>query len=181
LAWEKQFTFLPDYNTTTISYTALATTSYIITGNARNLDGTGGSIGFIKAYDVATGNIKWEKTLTLGANVNGFGSIVINGDLALVRGNSLSISGSPPVATLVKGFIRAYQVDTGVLVWEVVRDFEATAVPGPIGLPTTQTGNNRVFTFFMTINPDGTPNYDTVIVRAYQVRNVYVQSALLLD
>jgi len=72
-------------------------------------------VGFIKAYDVASGNIKWEKTLTLGASSNGFGTVVINGDIALVRGAYSSISGNPPIPTVSKSFIRAYQVDTGEL------------------------------------------------------------------
>ena len=138
-------------------------------------------MGFIKAFDVATGDIKWEPTLTLGASSNGFGSIVINGDIALVRGSYSSCSGSPPVPTLLKSFIRAYLVDTGALLWEVLRDFEITPTPTGPGIATTLTANNRVFTFFAPVNTSGTINYGTFFVRAYQVRNVLVQSMLLLD
>jgi hypothetical protein len=177
LLWEKQFTFLPQYNTITINYTALSSTTYILTGNAKNADATGGMLGFIKAFDVATGDIKWEKTLTLGANSNSFGGVAINGDIAIVRGGYAT--GVPP--TVLRNLIRAYQVDTGELLWEVVRDFESSATPNSVGLPITLTANNRVFTFFTIVKADGTTDFSTIFARAYQVRNVFVQSMLLLD
>lgn len=177
--WETPFTFLPQYDTITINYTALSATTYILTGNARNSDGTGGMLGFIKAFDVATGEIKWDKTLTLGANSNNFGGVAINGDIALVRGGYAT--GLPPTPTVLKSFIRAYHADSGQLLWEVLRDFEASSTPNSVGLPITLTANNRVFTFFNTIKADGTADFSTIFVRAYQVRNVYVQSMLLLD
>jgi hypothetical protein len=181
LLWEKQLTFLPQYDTITINYTALTNTSYMISGSARNSDYSAGQVGFIKAYDVATGDIKWEKTLTLGATGNGFGSIAVNGDIALVRGSYSSSSGSPPVYTLVKSFIRAYQVDTGVLLWEVLRDFEGSPTQSGTLTFTTLTANNRVFTFFAAINASGTTNYGTFFVRAYQVRNITMAPMLLLE
>jgi hypothetical protein len=177
LLWGKQFSFLPQYDTITINYTALSATSYIITGNARNSDGTGGVVGFIKAFDVATGNIKWDKTLTTGANNNNFGGVVINNDVVMVRGGY--VTGVPP--TVFKNFIRAYQADSGNLLWEVERNFEASATPNSVGMPITLTANNRVFTFLSTVKTDGTPDYSTIFVRAYQVRNVVDQSILLLE
>jgi outer membrane protein assembly factor BamB len=175
--WETPFTFLPQYDTITINCTALSATTYILTGNARNGDGTGGQEGFIKAFDVATGHIKWEKSLTLGANGNSFGGVVINGDIALVRGGYGT--GVPP--TVLKNFIRAYHADSGQLLWEVLRDFESSATPNSVGLPITLTANNQVFTFFSTIKADGTPDFSTIFARAYQVRNIPLQPLLLLD
>jgi hypothetical protein len=179
--WEKQFTFLPQYDTITINSTALSASRYILSGNARNADGTGGSLGFIKAFDVASGDIKWEPTLTLGDSNNVFGNIVINGDIALVRGSYATNSGSPPVFTVFKSFIRAYLADTGQQVWEVLRNFEVTSSSLPGGGNSTQTANNRVFTFFVPVSPSGTANYGTFYVRAYQVRNAALQTMLLLD
>jgi len=181
--WQKQFTFLPQYDTITINSTALSARSYIVSGFAKNADFTGGQVGFIKAYDVATGEIKWEKTLTLGASSNAFGSIAINGDIAMVRGSYGTIvsTGPPPVYSIIKNLIIAYHVDTGDLLWEVQRDFESTpTLIGP-GTITTQTANNRVFTFFAGVNTSGVVNYGTFFVRAYQVRNVVLQSLMLLD
>jgi hypothetical protein len=178
--WEKQFTFLPQYDTITINSTALSATRYILSGIARNADGSGGSLGFIKAFDVVNGDIKWEPTLTLGASANSFGSIVINGDIAIVRGAYNTGSGSPPVFTVFKNFIRGYLADTGEQLWEVLRDFEVTPTPAPV-VHSTQTANNRVFTFFAPVTTSGIVNNGTFYVRAYQVRNVALQTMLLLE
>jgi hypothetical protein len=183
LLWEKQFTFLPQYDTITVNSTALSATRYIISGNARNADGSGGSLGFIKAFDVVNGDIKWEPTLTLGASSNSFGSIVINGDIAIVRGGYNTGSGAPPVFTLFKHLIRGYLADTGQQLWEVLRDFEVSPSSAPVThtTHTTQTANNRVFTFFTPVSTSGIANYSIFYVRAYQVRNAALQTMLLLD
>lgn len=177
LLWGKQFTFLPQFDTININSTALSSMSYIISGYARNNDGTGVSLGFIKAYDVATGNIKWEKTLTLGDVANSFDSIAINGDIALVRG--IYRSGSP-TPTLLKSFIRAYNANTGQLLWEVLRDFESSPTIAPVTY-STLTANNKVFAFFAAADTSGILNYGTFFVRAYQVRNITTAIMLLLE
>jgi hypothetical protein len=179
--WETPFTFLPQYNTITVNYTTLSATRYIVSGYAKNSDGAGGQVGFIKAFDVVTGDIKWEHTLTIGATGNGFGVIMINGDLALVRGSYGSSSGSPPIFTLFKNFIRAYNTDDGQLVWEVLLDFEAAPNTTPRALNPAPIANNRVFTCFTSVNSSGVPEGGKVFARAYQLRNVALQTMLLLN
>jgi hypothetical protein len=179
LLWEKQFTFLPTYDTITINSTALSATRYILSGIARNASGPGAT-GFIKAFDVVTGDIKWEDTLTLGATNNSFGSIVVNGDIALVRGAYSTGSGSPLTFTLFKSFIRGYLADTGQQLWEVLLDFEMTPNVISPGMTIT-TANNRVFAFYTPVNTSGVANNSTFFVRAYQVRNAALQTMLLLE
>ena len=177
LSWEKQFTFLPQYDNIMINGLALASTAYIVSGTATHSDGTSGTVGFIKAYDVATGDIKWEKTLTLGATGNGFGNIAINGDIALVRGSYSS--GTPPNFTLFKAFIHAYNADSGKLLWEVLLDSEVTPPNSVPQTPSLIMGNNRAFSIFTPYTSNG--YHDTISVRAYQLRNVALQTMLLLD
>jgi outer membrane protein assembly factor BamB len=176
--WEQQFTFLPQYDTITINYAALSSTTYILAGNAYT-NGAVGQVGFIKAFDVATGTIKWDKTLSLGTTGNNFGLIAINGDIAIVKGSYISASGS--TMTLNKSLMRAYNADTGQLLWEVLHDFEGMPITNGVGITPTLTANNRVFTFAAAMDTSGILNASTVFVRAYQVRNITMPSMLLLE
>jgi hypothetical protein len=179
--WETPFTFLSTYDTISVTSTALSATTFIISGNARNASGTGGQIGFIKAFDIASGAVKWEKTLTVGATGNSFGLIAINGDIAIIRGSSISASETPPTLSLSKAFIRFYQADTGQQLGEVVRDFESTPLPTPLGPTPLLTANNRAFTFFAAQDSSGVAISSTLYVRAYEVRTTATAPMLLLD
>jgi hypothetical protein len=176
LSWEKQLTFLPQYDNIIISGLALASTTYIVSGTAVHSDATPGSMGFIKAFDVNTGNIKWEKTLTLGDTGNSFGTIAINGDIALVRG---IYSSGIPNPTLLKTFIRAYNADSGELFWEVILDFEVIPPNTTPQTPSLIMGNNRAFSVFTPYTSNGF--HHTISVRAYQLRNITPPMLLLLD
>jgi hypothetical protein len=119
LLWETPFTFLPDYNNINVNSVATSSNSFIISGFANYLDSSGTvigkQIGFIKAFDTAQGNIKWEYTLTLGANGNSFNTLGVESNVVVVNGGSASFSGTPPVYSLSKGCLRGYNADTGQL------------------------------------------------------------------
>jgi hypothetical protein len=178
--WETPLTF-PGYDTITVNYAALSATRVILSGNAKNASGAGGQIGFVKAFDVATGAVKWDKTLAVGATGNGCGFIVINGDIALVRGSAFTSSGNPATFSLFKNFIWAYNADNGQQLGEVVRDFESTVTPSPPGGVPLLSANNRAFTYFTPVDSNGVPNVGTIYVRAYLIRNALTASMLLLE
>jgi hypothetical protein len=86
LLWSKSFNFLPVYNRVSAS-TAFSSSTCIINGAAMN-SSTGHSIGFIKVYDIDTGDLKWDRTLTLGDS-NWF-NVSLNGNLVYITGFSQS-------------------------------------------------------------------------------------------
>jgi outer membrane protein assembly factor BamB len=185
LLWEQQLTFLPQYDYININSVALSSTTYIISGTAgaTNQPGVQG-FGFIRAFDVATGNIKWEKTLSLGTYTNAFGEVVIYGNIALVRAaysNCTITPGNPSTYnfTLFKYLLQAYNADTGQFLWENVQDFETSKVSSQSA--PLLTGNNRVFFTYAKVNSDGTRDESTCFVRAFQIKNVMVPTSLLLE
>jgi outer membrane protein assembly factor BamB len=187
LLWEKQFTFLPDYNNVNVYSMVVSATSLIVCGYATNLNSSGVSIGknigYIKAFDVTTGDIKWEHTLALGDNTNAFATMAMNGNIVLVRGSYTtgSLSGTSFVYSLYRRFLRAYNSDTGQLLWEVNKDFESYPYnTGAILTTDIVTTNNRVF---WVENPVDTSNKQTgsCMVRAYQVKTVPPEFSLLLE
>ena len=187
IIWEKTISFTgssPSYNIVTITSSVVSQAAYIVAGNAKNSDGTNGQIAFIKAFNLDTGDPKWEWILTQGVtnNINGFG---FNGDLVLVRGFSQTTSGEAPPAppfTLYKTIIRAYNANTGALVWEKPEDFFTPQMFVVPNTPLFQSLPNRFFATGLYVDPaTGAMQPSTVVVRGYQVRNVILQTSLLLD
>lgn len=176
--WEKQFNFLPQYNSILVSGMATSSTSLIIYGFARN-DSNGTMMGFIKALDVATGNTKWDDTLSVGANGNAFTGLAVYGEIVLARGGGSSFSGNPPVYTLNRNILRAYHADTGQQLWEVAKDWEKTPSEQVAGPPNILAVNNRVFNILDVIDTSGKWT-GICTVRAYQAKNIDIASQTLL-
>jgi hypothetical protein len=181
--WETPFNFLPTYNTTLINGMSVSSTSLIVCGTAFYSDSSGAqigkSIGFIKAFDVATGAVKWGYTLEVGGNNNGFGQLAVANDIVLVKGSSGTFSGSPAVFTLNKNYLRAYAADNGALLWEVVKDFEATPSTNPPGFTNVVVAKNRAFTVPGQVDING-KRTGICYARAYQVQAGEASLPLLL-
>jgi hypothetical protein len=186
--WEKTISFTnftPSYNQVITMGTMACPVALIVAGNAKNQDNSNGQIAFVKALNVDTGDQKWEWIVTLGTtnSINGFG---FNGNLFLVRVLSITPSGQAPPApmfSLYRMTTRAYNPDTGDLVWEKTED---NFNPQILTIPTTplfQSLLNRYFTTGIYFDPVTGPVQPpaTLVVRGYQVRNVALQTQLLLD
>jgi outer membrane protein assembly factor BamB len=157
--WETTFNYLPNYNQIEVSAMAATSNTLIVCGDAFNQQLTGeldiNSLGFIRAYDVASGNLKWQgvplilaATNTPGAqdsNFNRFDQIILKGNIAMVCGSAFSytFNGVNTVTNLRKTVVRAYNADTGQLLWENVRD--GNHFTGGAAL-TTLPGSDRAFT-----------------------------------
>jgi hypothetical protein len=178
--WETTFDFLPEYNHIQVAAMVASPTAFIICGYAKHWDAVAGAIGFIKAFEVAQGALKWEKTLTLGANSNTFHAMTLDGDLLFVLGGAISAAATPPGYSLFKSFRRCYNADTGQQLWEVIADLEASPNVGPAGPLHIVVANNRVFNLAIPLNNDGTP-VGNCKVRAYQARNASLPASLLLE
>jgi len=184
LLWETPFTFSPENNNIIVNGVGASATSLIICGIANNLDSNGvqigKSIGFIKAFDVSTGIIKWDKTLTLGANANGFSTLVVDGNVVLVNGSSMSFTGNPPVYSLFRSILRSYNADTGQFLWEVIKDFESSAFLNPPTLTPITVANNRAFVVKTVVDSNGKKTGSS-IARAYQVKTVTLPLSMLME
>jgi outer membrane protein assembly factor BamB len=180
--WATSFDFFY-YPAIDIYDMAVSQNKVIVCGRARPPGGDPlhpGPIGFVKALDVVTGNIKWEKTLTLGSEYNGFSSITLYGNVAIVAGIAFYVS-DPPYSISV---LQAYDADTGQLLWENKNDFFAWAASASSQLnpqlkPLVALGNNRVF-LAGVIYPEPYTTTDC-IVRAFQVKNATIPLSLLLE
>ncbi|MCX5890575.1 MAG: hypothetical protein NTY36_14180 [Deltaproteobacteria bacterium] len=188
ILWEKTISYSSNspqsYNQVATGGTIASPTSFIVAGTAKNIDNTGGQLAFLKAYDVATGNFKWGGDLSLGTT-NSISILGLNGNICLVRNFSVTpYSGQPsqvPLFSLYISVMRAYNADTGDLLWENSEDFfspSGTTVPNT---PVFQALPNRFFVTGFYLNAGGAPQQSTLIVRAYQDRTVVLQNSLLLD
>ncbi|MBU4231646.1 MAG: PQQ-like beta-propeller repeat protein [Proteobacteria bacterium] len=178
--WTKQFTFLPVYDHIVINRVAVASNTLVICGYVKSDVAPTPPMGFIKALDVATGNIRWEETLSQGTG-NSLGTgLTVSGDIVVVKGGFNTYSGTPPVYTANRNILRAYQADTGNLLWEDLVDWESTpseAVGGPANIVSA---NNRVFNILRGVDTTGKLT-GTCTVRAYQVKSITPPLSLLLD
>jgi hypothetical protein len=77
----------------------------------------------------------------------------------------------------LKKFLRGYDVDTGKVLWEVEKDFEAFQIMATSNQPSQQ---NLVFITGRAVNATGIATGD-IFVRAYQARNADVATSLLLE
>jgi hypothetical protein len=188
--WEQTFNYLPNYDITSPYALAASSSTLIVCGRALKYssDPSQVSLGFIRAYDVVTGNPKWQGTpLTIAStegayNVNYFDSIIVNGNIAMVQGGAVSYTQNtegPPWQTLhlSKTILRAYNIDTGQLIWENIKDGVAYYMQGA----NTLTTDKRVF-MSGGENPLNLPP-SSGWVRAYQIPGTALQAplSLLLD
>jgi outer membrane protein assembly factor BamB len=178
--WTKQFTFLPDYDHIVINQVAVTSNALVICGYVKSDVAPTPTMGFIKALDVVTGNIRWEKTLTQGTG-NSFGTgLTVSGEIVVVKGGFSTYSGTPPVYTANRNILRAYQADTGNLLWEDLVDWESTPTEATGGPANIVSANNRVFNILRGVDTTGKLT-GTCTVRAYQVKSITPPLSLFLE
>ncbi len=179
LLWEKTITFSPTYPYISSSSLAVSSTLCIVYGSVQTqFMPPMVLIGYIKAYDMATGNLKWERTLTLGNYYNGFGKIIIDGNIAYITGSSSSTSGTPPTPYWQQYTLGAYDANTGQTLWENISADSIgnlnMYVPAPLV-------NNRIITSGYN-NSDSSNGY--ISLKVYQARDVTppaINGLLLFD
>ena len=127
LLWEKQFS-IPLYSSITINAMSVSQTSVIVCGNASGGPVTPMQVGFVKGFDVATGNLKWEYELISGSQSNNLYAITIDGSIALVLGTYSGMLQNPPTP-VSKCFLRACNADTGQILWQTEKDMVQMGMP----------------------------------------------------
>jgi outer membrane protein assembly factor BamB len=190
--WEQTFDYLPNYDVVNISCLAASSSTLVVCGSASKTTSNSGqavvSLGFIRAYDVVTGKPKWQGTqLTLAStqgaiNQNNFGNIIVNGNIAMVQGvaYSFTINSQEPWQTLIlsKTILRAYNINTGQLLWENIKDGFSDVMQGT----NTFTMSNLVFIGGSDKPAISAFTPNSAWVRAYQVPGTNLQGlSLLLD
>jgi len=179
LLWDEEFT-IPLYTSITITAMSVSQTSIIICGNA-----SGGTtplqIGFVKAFDVTTGKLRWEHELVLGPQTNSYTAISVEGGIALVLGTAYGwVAEPPPGYQLSKSIVRACYADTGQFLWETQQDiFQMGAMPIASFPPLMATANNRTF-LAGVVSTGGVALPGTCIVRAFQVKSTTMAPSMLL-
>ncbi len=165
------------YDTIVIGAVAASTSTLIVCGTSFDSSIDTKDIGFIKAFDQATGNPKWDKTLTDatggGNNRNSFGSLAVVGNTVLVEAYSSSYTtvNNAYVYTLNQTSLWAFDAVTGALLWGPINKDAAAITNGPV---TMVTANNKVFVVRQQnphrVTPYGSPtNTGDFIIQAYQI------------
>jgi outer membrane protein assembly factor BamB len=186
LQWQKSFNFLPDYDMIFPSVT-FSSTLCIAFGQAQKSDYSAPVLGFIKVFDLATGNLKWERTLSLGANDNYFGNIVIDGNIVYMQSSASSYTDSynpgtettDRIFTLNQTIFGAYDANTGNPIWQEARDQFSGYMAANPGLPRI---NNHIV-MVGSENQSGFGPTGDCVVSVYQAKNLTFPaiSNLLLD
>jgi hypothetical protein len=202
--WERQINF-PAINamapSVKINAIIASSTSVIVCGGVGVMS-SNPSLGFIKAFDVMTGILKWEYNLDLSVDpmdtmkTNNFSALSMEGGILLATGNASfavppTIDPPSPGGTKYVSLIVAFNPDTsqGQPLWQVKKDYYpgmTTGLSSPIPLPLTVAANNRVF---LAVNDPPPSNPDpnaplpgsTCTVRAFQVKNAVMVPTLLLE
>jgi outer membrane protein assembly factor BamB len=183
--WETEFT-TPNYSDPHITALSVTPTAVIVCGYASMgvIANQPMQIGFARAFDLATGQFKWEQSLTLGSSTNSFTAISTSGGIVLLMGTSYGWLPDLPT-NLSKAVVRACNADTGQILWETQKDlYNSMAIVGsspPLSLMATV--NNR--TYLAVIAPSGVMPATTVkcVLYAFQTNNVAAAAnlSLLLD
>ncbi len=181
--WEQTFSF-PNYNRGYIYGMAVSASTVLVSGTTSSYDSATDqydSLGFIKAFDVNNNGIpKWHDTLTLAntpgdhiENVNTFDIIILNGNIAVVQGCAFSLNRSSGAVILEQVVLRGYNADTGVLLWEDIRDGNpgGLRVSGP---PVAMVNNRAIVAGFNDFNGN-------FFVRAYKITTTLSPLPLLLN
>lgn len=125
LLWQKNFDFLPNYDRIIPAGAGFSDHSCIVWGRACHSDSTIGDLAFIKAFDIKTGNLQWQRTLTLGENENYY-DIKITGKTVYINSNSASYTTKgnhhTRTYTLRRFILGAYNARTGQTLWEKTID-----------------------------------------------------------
>ena len=164
LLWEKNINFLPDYDLIIPVGVAVSPTTCIIYGIVLHSAYSVQTMAFIKAVNIQTGVLKWERTLSLGAN-NNYYDIQVYRNVVYIKSHSSSSTGSPPnvVYTFNQNTIGAYAIDTGQTLWEKTNEsiYNLKGVHPSV----TQTDNQIILFGTGTLN--GSNNSAYCIVSCY--------------
>jgi hypothetical protein len=184
LLWEKQFQ-IPLYSNITINAIAASQTSVIVCGSASGSTATPPGpfqVGFVRALDVATGDLKWEYQLSSGSQ-NNLNSITIDGSIALVLGAYSGWIQNPP-SSVSKCYLRACNADTGQILWQTEKDmFQMIMAATLPAVPLMTTANNRTFLAVPVASTVPVTGFaDACVVRAFQEKVVTTApNSLLMD
>jgi outer membrane protein assembly factor BamB len=174
LLWHNNFNFLPEYDMISPSVT-FSPTICIVYGQVQKSDYSVAPLGFIKVFDMSTGNLKWEHSLKLGADDNYLSDIVIDGSIIYMQSYSSSYTSSYDPEThitsrnytLNRTVFGAYNANTGNPIWEnTVDNFSGSLAANP-ALPQI---NNRMV-IVGSENPSGFGPSGDCIVSVYQAKN----------
>jgi outer membrane protein assembly factor BamB len=176
--WQSEFT-IPLYPTITITAMCVSQNSIIICGNASG-GTTPTQIGFVKAFDVTTGQLRWEHELALGSQTNNYSAINLENGIALILGTAYGWLTDPPVM-LSKAIVRACYADSGQFLWETQQDIYQMggSVPSSSYPPFMATANNRTF-LAVVASTGGAPMPGSCIVRAFQDKSATTAPNMLL-
>jgi hypothetical protein len=174
LLWQKSFNYLPQYDMVFPSVT-WTPTFCIVSGQAQKSDYSTPPLGFIRVYDMATGDLKWERTLNAGGSDNYFSNIMIDGNTVYMQSYSSSFTNSydPETQitsrsyTLNRTVFGAYDANTGNSIWEKTTDNFSGYLAANPALP--QANNHLVL--IGSENPSGFGPSGDCIVSAYQAKN----------
>jgi outer membrane protein assembly factor BamB len=182
--WETEFT-IPNYPDPHITALSVTPTAVIVCGYASMgvIADQPMQIDFAKAFDLATGKLKWEQNLLLGSSTNSFTAISTSGGIALLMGNSYGWLPDLPT-TLSKAVVRACNADTGQVLWETQKDLSNPMMPVSLSPSPSlmATANNR--TYLAVLAPAGVAPATIVkcVLYAFQINNVAAPNlSLLLD
>jgi hypothetical protein len=182
--WTQTFT-LPNCDTIWVNAVVASNNTCIVCGTAFDSTKATGDIGFIKGFDVATGNLKWQDTLTTDADHSVFYSLAVAGNTVLVEGYSYSYTVDPSnyyIYTVNQSTLRAYNADAtggGTIspIWSVPQN----ATPLNFGPTNLVTANNRVFVVRQEKGLyDISKTTGNCIVQAYEVGTPIVGATSLL-
>jgi hypothetical protein len=174
LLWQKSFNFLTGYDMIFPAVT-FSSTCCIVSGQALKSDYSIAPLGFIKVFDMATGDLKWERTLNDGESDNYFSDIVINGNTISMQSYSGSYTNSydpeTRITTRIYGLnhtiLGSYDANAGTPLWEQTRDnFSGNLVVQPAA---PQESSRVVFVGVQ--NPSGFGPSGDCIVSVYQAKN----------
>jgi len=181
--WTKTFNFQLNNCAIVVGGVAASTTALIVCGTAYNAAIDTGDIGFIKAFDLVTGDLKWQDTLTAGANRNGFYSLAVVGNTVLVDAYSSSYDPASFIYTLNQSTLRAYNADaTGGSTISPIWVVPQNAAPLNFGPTNLVTANNRVFVVRQENGVSDPAGSGNCIVQAYQVgAPIVAPTSLLLE
>lgn len=193
--WEVQLTVPTDFTSFRLTGLAVSSTAVIVCGynytvtdfSVSNPQLVSKAMGFVKAFDVATGRLKWEDYSTFELSSSFCYGIYLSGNTAIARWNALDLS------TELYGYIpnmdgkyvfRAYNVDSGKILWDNYKPMHSNVLPTTSSLPSSSVqpvvSGNRIFSVLSyptSLSP--LPAYKTVL-QAIQISNVANASSLLL-
>jgi outer membrane protein assembly factor BamB len=157
---------------------AVSSTTCIVYGISYNYEATPNSIGFIKAFDTTTGNLKWERTLTIGPRNNYILSIIIDGNIAYIKTGIDNILGP----NYNEDFLGAYNINTGQSIWEKKTSTNISHSRDPLQYMALV--NNRLIQVTAKWQENVfPPTYHNILVQAYQAKEIVVMpsNSLLLQ